>query len=240
MTLYPLRFDPIFQYRLWGGRRLEALMGDKLPGTDPIGEAWILSDRDDFPSKVANGELKGKTIKELIEMAPDELLGDFANRMRRFPLLLKFLDASDMLSVQVHPTDEQKNLLPPGERGKTEGWIVLNSEPHGLIYAGLKPGTTADDLRTLSKETVDLHLSSFHPLLGNGVFIPAGTVHALGGGVTVFEVQQNSDVTFRLFDWDRVDPHTGKPRALHVEDAIACTKFRSRRNRSHRSDRGVN
>jgi mannose-6-phosphate isomerase len=223
--LYPLRFTPIYQYRLWGGRHLEDLLPEPLPGDEPIGEAWILSDRDDHPSQVADGDLKGKTIKDLIELAPEELLGDQAAKYKRFPLLLKFLDAKEMLSVQVHPTDEQKQFLPPGEVGKTEAWIVLSSEPKSEIYAGLKPGTTADNLRALNSETADKYLASFHPTEGDGVFIHAGSVHALGGGVVVFEIQENSDVTFRLYDWDRVDPKTGQSRELHVDDAIACIDF---------------
>lgn len=223
--LYPLRFVPIYQYRLWGGRRFEDLLPEPLPGDGPVGEAWILSDRDDFPSQVAEGGLRGKTIKELIELAPKEILGEQAAKYKRFPLLLKFLDAKEMLSVQVHPTDEQKQFLPPGEVGKTEAWVVLSADPQSQIYAGLKPGTTADDLRSLNAETADNYLASFHPTEGDGVFIRAGTVHALGGGVVVFEIQENSDVTFRLYDWDRVDPKTGKSRELHVEQAIACIDF---------------
>ncbi|MHB8636701.1 MAG: type I phosphomannose isomerase catalytic subunit [Fimbriimonadaceae bacterium] len=221
-TLYPLRFAPIFQYRLWGGRHFETLLAAPLPGDGPVGEAWILSDRDDHPSKVANGPLEGKTITELIAIAPEAVLGKFGRRYKRFPLLLKFLDAREMLSVQVHPSDAQPELLPPGESGKTEAWIVLEADPASKIFAGLQPGTTADDLRRLNRSTSERHLASFHPNPGDGVFIPAGTVHALGGGVVVFEVQENSDVTFRLYDWDRVDAQTGKARDLHVEQALRC------------------
>ncbi len=223
--LYPLRLTPIYQYRLWGGRHFEALLSEPLPPKEPIGEAWILSDRDDHASTVAAGALAGQTIKELIEQFPTELLGRFAGRYSRFPLLLKFLDARDMLSVQVHPSSNQPELLPPGEAGKTEAWVVLSSKPGSRIYAGLKPGTTADDLRRLDRKSSNAHLASFEPQRGDALFIPAGTVHALGGGVVVFEVQQNSDVTFRLFDWDRVDAQTGKPRELHIEKAIQSTDF---------------
>src|SRR5262249_4578371 len=157
--------------------------------------------RDDFASRVADGPLQGKTIHEVIEAAPEQVLGLFSKRSRRFPLLLKFLDARDTLSVQVHPSDQHKNLLPPGERGKTEAWVVLQSEAESRIYAGLKPGTTPDDLRrALNHRQLPDLLSSFTPKPGDGVFLPAGTVHALGGGVVLFEVQQNSDVTFRLYD----------------------------------------
>ena len=143
------------------------------------------------------------------------MLGKLAQRFRRFPLLLKFLDAREMLSVQVHPADAHTDLLPAGETGKTEAWVVLEAGTESRIYAGLKPGTTADDLRrAITNGTVADHLVCFTPKPGDGVFLPAGTVHALGGDIVVFEIQQNSDVTFRLYDWDHVDAKTGQPRAL--------------------------
>ncbi len=226
VSLYPFRFEPIYQYRLWGGRKLENLLEMPLPPDVPIGEAWILSDRDDFTSRVANGPLSGNSIQELIKLSPEGMLGEKAGIFSRYPLLLKFLDAQEMLSVQVHPSDEHKELLPPGERGKTEAWLVLESEPESSIYAGLQPGTTAGDIRHgLETQTVADHLASFRPKPGDGLFIPAGTVHALGGGVVVFEVQQNSDVTFRLYDWDRVDAKTGKTRELHIEQSLQSTDY---------------
>lgn len=139
--LYPLKFDPIYQYRIWGGRRLEHWLSKALPPKDPVGEAWILSDRDDQPSKVLNGPLKDKTIKELLEDNPDALLGKYSGMYDRFPLLLKFLDAQKVLSVQVHPSDDKPQYIPKGEHGKTEAWVVLEAGPEGRIYTGLKPGT---------------------------------------------------------------------------------------------------
>ena len=224
--LYPLRFEPIYQYRLWGGRRLGDLISAPLPGDGPIGEAWVLSDRDDYQSLVANGPLKGRTIAQLLEQFPEPVMGRLAHRFQRFPLLLKFLDAREMLSVQVHPGDAHKDLLPAGEAGKTEAWVVLEARPESRIYAGLKPGATADVMRrALADGTVADHLACFTPKSGDGVFLPAGTVHTLGGGVVAFEVQQNSDVTFRLYDWGHVDAKTGQPRALQVEQALACIDF---------------
>jgi len=225
IPLYPLRFEPIYQYRLWGGRRLADLLTAPLPVDGPVGEAWLLSDRDDHASRVADGPLKGRTIRQLLEQSPEQMLGKSAGHFRRFPLLLKFLDAHEVLSVQVHPADGQTDLLPPGESGKTEAWVVLETGPRSRIYAGLKPGTTADALRrALADRTVANHLASFVPRAGDAVFIKAGTVHSLCG-VVVFEVQQNSDVTFRLYDWDRVDAKTGKPRALHIDQALDCIDF---------------
>jgi mannose-6-phosphate isomerase len=226
MSITPLRFEPIFQYRLWGGRRLAKWSREPLPGDGPVGEAWILSDRDDHASRVAEGPYAGKTLRELLAAEPDAMLGRQKGQFERYPLLLKFLDATEMLSVQVHPSDAHKDLLPPGERGKTESWLVLDSEPSSSIYAGLQPGVTADEMRARSADgTVEQNLASFQPKPGDGLFIEAGTVHALGGGVVVFETQQNSDVTFRLFDWNRIDEKTGQSRELHIDQAIRSTNF---------------
>ncbi|MGB8472707.1 MAG: type I phosphomannose isomerase catalytic subunit [Candidatus Acidiferrum sp.] len=224
--LYPLQFKPIFQYRLWGGRRLADLLAAPLPGDGPIGEAWVLSDRDDHSSLVAGGPLKGQTIAQLLEHFREEILGRLAKRFRRFPLLLKFLDVREMLSVQVHPSDAQTNLLLAGETGKTEAWVVLEAGAKSRINAGLKPGTSADKLRrALKNKTIADDLLFFTPKPGDGVFIPAGTVHSLGDGVVVFEVQENSDVTFRLYDWDHIDAKTGRPRPLQVDHALASINF---------------
>jgi mannose-6-phosphate isomerase len=226
MTLYPLRFEPIYQYRLWGGRRLSGLLSAPLPGEGPIGEAWVLSDRDDYQSKVTNGPLKGQTLGLLMEQYRKQLMGDIAARFHRFPLLLKFLDAQQMLSVQVHPSDAHPELLPPGEMSKTEAWVVVEEENGARIYAGLKPDTTEAELRhSLGNGTIVDHLACIAPRPGDAVFIPAGTVHTLGAGVVVFEVQQNSDVTFRLYDWEHIDAKTGKLRPLQVDQAFACINF---------------
>jgi mannose-6-phosphate isomerase len=226
VSLYPLRFEPIYQYRLWGGRGLADLLTAPLPGDGPIGEAWVLSDRDDHASRVADGPLKGRTIGQLMEQFPEPLLGRLAGRFRRFPLLLKFLDVREMLSLQVHPADDRKDLLPAGESGKTEAWVVLEAGTKSRIYAGLKPGTTVDDLRRAALTGVAAdNVASFTPKHGDGVFIPAGTVHSLGGDVVVFEIQENSDVTFRLDDWGHVDPKTGRPRARQVDQALSATNM---------------
>lgn len=223
--LYPLRFEPIYQYRLWGGRHLASLLTAPLP-SGPIGEAWLLSDRDDHQSRVTDGPLKGQTIGQLLQQFPKQILGKLAGRFRRFPLLLKFLDVHEMLSVQVHPTKANTNLLPAGETPKTEAWVVLEAGTQSRIYAGLKPDTTETDLRrALTSGTIADHLACLTPKPGDAVFLRAGTVHSLGGDLVVFEIQQNSDVTFRLYDWDHIDPKTGKPRALQVDKAMACIDF---------------
>jgi mannose-6-phosphate isomerase len=205
---------------------LSSLLSALLPDDGPIGEAWLLSDRDDHQSQVANGPLTGQTIGKLMEEFRGQLMGKLAPRFRRFPLLLKFLVARQMLSVQVHPSEAHPDLIPPGETGKTEAWVVIEAGFGSQIYAGLKPGTTGGDLRhSLSNGTIKSHLVGIVPKPGAAVFIPAGTVHTLGGGVVVFEVQQNSDVTFRLYDWDHVDAKTGQPRPLQIDQALACVDF---------------
>jgi mannose-6-phosphate isomerase len=223
--LYPLRFAPIYQYRPWGGRRLADLLTDLLP-SGPVGEAWLLSDRDDHATQVAEGPLKGQTIGQLLKQFPEQMLGKLARRFQRFPLLLKFLDAHEMLSVQVHPTKANTNLLPAGETAKSEAWVVLEAGVQSRVYAGLKAGTSAADLRrALANGTVAEQLAGFTPKPGDGVFLQAGTVHSLGGDVVVFEIQQNSDVTFRLYDWGHVDAETGKLRELQVDQAMDCIDF---------------
>jgi mannose-6-phosphate isomerase len=155
-----------------------------------------------------------------------ELLGSAAERHSTFPLLLKFIDARQSLSVQVHPDDRLAQSLAGVPRGKSEAWVVLHAEPGSRIYAGLKAGVSRHDLeRAVAGGHTAECLHSFEPSAGDCVFLPAGTVHALGAGITVFEVQQTSDTTYRLFDWDRTDATTGRPRELHVERALACTDF---------------
>ena len=226
IPLYPLRFEPIYQYRLWGGRRLANLLSTPLPGDGLIGEAWILSDREDHPSIVSNGLLKGRTIRQLLEQSPEQFLGKLASHYTRFPLLLKFLDVRKKLSVQVHPSDAHKELIPAGDKGKTEAWVVLEKGPEARIFAGLKPTATSEIMHhAITAGTVADQLESFVPRLGDTVFIRAGTVHSLSD-VVVFEVQENSDVTFRLFDWNHIDLQTGKPRVLQVDQAMACINFK--------------
>jgi len=157
--------------------------------------------------------------------ARTSILGPLAARVDRFPLLLKYLDVELMLSVQVHPADGLTALIPRGETGKTEAWVVIDADPGARIYAGLQPGATQENLASLTAETVNDRLSAFSPKVGQAVHIGAGTVHSLGDGVVVFEVQQNSDVTYRLYDWNHVDKTTGKPRPLQVEEALACVNF---------------
>jgi mannose-6-phosphate isomerase len=153
-------------------------------------------------------------------------MGKLAPRFRRFPLLLKFLDAHELLSVQVHPSDAHPELIPAGDTAKTEAWVVIDAEKGSHIYAGLRSGTTSGSLRqSLDDGTITDHLVCIAPKAGDAVFIPAGTVHTLGDDVVVFEVQQNSDVTFRLYDWGHIDAKTEQPRPLQVDQALASIDF---------------
>jgi mannose-6-phosphate isomerase len=227
--LYPLRFEPIYQYRLWGGRRLASLLSAPLPGDGPIGEAWVLSDRSDHQSQIANGPLKGQTLGQVMKQFPESLMGKLSSHFTRFPLLLKFLDAHEMLSVQVHPSDAHPDLIPAGDTAKTEAWVVVEAEKGSHIYAGLKSSTTPGSLsESLKDGTIAERLVNISPKPGDAVFIPAGTVHTLGNDVVVFEVQQNSDVTYRLYDWGHIDSVTKDLRPLQVDQALACIDFGSR------------
>jgi mannose-6-phosphate isomerase len=206
---------------VWGGRRLEEDLGKVLPTNDLYGESWEISDHSLHRSIVTAGPAKGQTLRQLMETEREPLLGAAAARHPVFPWLLKFLDARDWLSVQVHPDDEAARKLWPGEAGKTEAWFVLDAEPGSKIYAGLLPGVDEAGLRqALAAGTIVECLHAIEPRPGDCLFLPAGTVHAVGGGVLLAEVQQTSDATFRLFDWDRRDSE-GKSRKLHVEEALA-------------------
>ncbi|MBI2808075.1 MAG: class I mannose-6-phosphate isomerase [Planctomycetes bacterium] len=218
---FPLRFAPYLRPMVWGGRRLVRFVGKALPTAEPYGESWEVSDHALHASRLATASSFGVTLRELMAQYRDDLLGPAGERHHVFPWLIKLLDAHDNLSVQVHPDDEAVQRLWPGESGKTEAWYVLEAAPGSRIWAGLKPGVGARELRAaLEAGTVADCLHSFTPAPGDFVFIPAGTVHALGGGILLAEIQQTSDATFRLFDWNRRDA-AGQPRPLNVEQALA-------------------
>lgn len=225
-ALHPLILSPIYRRYIWGGRRFASTLGRTLPPGDDYAESWELVDRGPDQSVVAAGPLAGSTLGDLVRTRGAELLGRHAP-LSAFPLLFKFLDASHDLSVQVHPDDARAGRLTPPDRGKTEAWYVLDAVPGSRIYAGLRAGTTRDDLAaSLRAGRCGDVLHSFEPHRGDCVFIPAGTVHAIGAGLMVAEIQQSSDVTYRLHDWNRVGPD-GKPRAMHIEAGLeAVTHFK--------------
>jgi mannose-6-phosphate isomerase len=206
---------------VWGGRSLVSL-NKALNGSEAYGESWEVSDHASHHSVVANGPLAGTTLRQLMEQSRDALLGPAASRYSTFPWLFKFLDACDWLSVQVHPDDVRVKQWWPGEGGKTEAWFILQAQAASRIYAGLLPGVGPAEFRkALEQGRAQECLHSFAPQAGQCVFLPAGTVHAVGGGVLMAEIQQTSDATFRLFDWNRRDAH-GKSRTLHIEEGMAC------------------
>ncbi|HQU46466.1 MAG TPA: class I mannose-6-phosphate isomerase, partial [Pirellulales bacterium] len=215
---------PILRRYIWGGRRLGHMLNKPLGEGDDYAESWEICDRPNDQTAVAAGPLRGTTLGELVQTRGDELLGLHAPQTR-FPLLFKFLDAQKTLSVQVHPDDDRAQRLTPADFGKTEAWVVLDAQPGSLIYAGLKRGFDRPALeRELARGTCELCLHSFEPRPGDCVFLPAGVVHAIGAGLLIAEIQQSSDVTYRLFDWNRLGPD-GRPRALHIEQALEAIDF---------------
>lgn len=233
--MHPLRFQPIFRHYIWGGRRLADFLNKPI-GNESCAESWEIVDHDDDQSVVQFGELSGMTLAELVKDDGQELLGpDIATQIsndslpvqlqNRFPLLLKFLDAHRALSIQVHPDDKFGATLDPPDLGKTEAWYVMHADPGAKIYAGLKQGITAEKFRSAVKNGfTEEAVHSFKPRAGDCVFIRAGTMHAIGAGLLIAEIQQCSDTTFRIFDWNRVDKD-GQPRALHIEQGIKATDF---------------
>lgn len=222
-----LTFTPLLKRLVWGGRRLGELLGKPLGQHDDYAESWEIVDHGTDQSIVDRGPLAGTSLRQLLIERPTELLGrDAAAGADGFPLLLKFLDCQRVLSVQVHPNDDEARRLPMPDRGKTEAWYVVAANPESRIYAGLLPGVDAQALeRAIAQGRCEECLHVLHPRPGDCLFIPAGTVHALGEGLVVAEIQQSSDTTFRLFDWNRVDAN-GLPRELHVRQALAVTDFR--------------
>jgi mannose-6-phosphate isomerase len=219
--LYPLTFEPIFKERIWGGRRLEQLYGKAIPPNVPIGESWEITDRPEGVSVIKNGPLKGKTLQWLVENHSEELFGK--KFTGNFPLLIKILDAQEKLSLQVHPPAKLAPLL--GGEPKTEMWYIAHAEPGAELYVGFKRGVTrAEFEKKVKNGTV---ADCFHrvPVKSDDVmFLPSGRVHAIGAGLVIFEVQQNSDTTYRVFDWNRVDK-SGKARDLHVKESLASIDF---------------
>jgi mannose-6-phosphate isomerase len=227
MVLYPLRFLPSFRRYLWGGRRLGTVLGKRLPPGEDYAESWEIVDHGEDQSEVAFGPLAGTTLHELVIRYRTELFGTNVDSQgwSGFPLLFKFLDACQDLSIQVHPNDVQGAQLPKPDAGKTEAWVVLATDPGSRLYAGLRAGTRRADLeRHLHSGTILEVMHVIEPQAGDCIFIPAGVVHAIGKGLLIAEIQQASDTTFRLYDWGRVGPD-GKPRATHIPQALAVTDF---------------
>ncbi len=216
----PIRFLPIHQTRVWGGRRMETLLGHTLPdAATPYGEAWSVSDRPEAQSTTADG----MTLHELWTHHRAEVFGAGAPDSERFPLLMKILDACDDLSIQVHPPADKAAEL-NGEP-KTEMWFIAHADPGAKIYAGLKEGVTRADFEAaLQNGTLSNVVHVVEARTGDCLFIPSGRIHAIGAGLLIYEIQQNSDTTYRVFDWNRVGLD-GQPRALHVRESLESIDF---------------
>jgi mannose-6-phosphate isomerase len=218
----PITFQPVFMERIWGGRRLETEFGKKLPPKQRIGESWEIVDREEAQSVVSTGPLAGKTLHELWTQHRSEIFGN-VSATARFPLLIKLLDAEEKLSLQVHPPNDVAERL--GSEPKTEFWYVARADPGAELYVGLRNKISeADFRRALDAGEAANHLHAIRVKAGDGMFLPSGRFHAIGGGNLLVEIQQNSDTTYRVFDWNRLDD-SGQPRQLHVEQAIASINF---------------
>jgi mannose-6-phosphate isomerase len=221
----PIVFEPLPMERVWGGRRLESVLGKTLPPGSPVGESWEVVDREDAQSVVHEGSLRGETLNKLWTGRRAEIFGAaYADHPSpRFPILIKLLDARERLSVQVHPPAA----IAPALQGepKTEMWYFLDCLPGASIYAGLKHGVTREDFeRAMQTGKVDGVVHQLPVQAGESIFIPSGRVHAIGDGCLIVEVQQNSDTTYRVFDWNRTGLD-GKPRDLHIAESMSSIDF---------------
>ncbi|HXJ58423.1 MAG TPA: type I phosphomannose isomerase catalytic subunit [Verrucomicrobiae bacterium] len=221
--LYPLTFVPVFKERVWGGRNLERLYDKPLPPDKPIGESWEITDRPDEVSVIANGPLAGHTLRWLMENHRRDVLGSEAPATGPFPLLIKLLDAQETLSVQVHPPAEVAARL--GGEPKTELWYIAEAAPDAALFVGLRRGVTRQVFEAqLQAGKVAECLHRIPVGRGDVMFLPSGRLHAIGAGNVIFEIQQNSDTTYRVFDWNRVGLD-GKPRTLHIAESLASIHF---------------
>lgn len=221
--LYPLKFKPIYKHYIWGGKNLQK-MGKPIADGEIVAESWEISDHGNDLSVVLNGSLKGKTLRELIEqygkdLSPDTLTG-------RFPILIKYIDANRRLSVQVHPDDEYARVHEGfQEFGKTECWYVLEAQPGAELVVGMKRGVTRESFKRLIDEgRIDEGIRNIPVSKGDFIYIKSGTVHAILEGILICEIQENSDSTYRLYDWGRRGSD-GKPRPLHIEKAMDVINF---------------
>ncbi len=224
--LYPLKFNPIFKEKIWGGQKLNSFLNKNIPSNKPIGESWEISAVQDNISVVSNGYLAGNNLQELVEIYMSDLVGDkiYHQFGIEFPLLIKFIDASDILSVQVHPNDEIAK-----ERhnayGKNEIWYIIDAEKNAELILGFKDTIAKEEyIKHLNNKTLNNILNSVKVNKDEVYYIPAGKVHAIGKGILLAEIQQTSDITYRIYDWDRTDVN-GKSRELHTDLALDVIDF---------------
>lgn len=222
-----IRFEEAYFERIWGGTKLNRVLGRSTPAGGAIGEAWLVSDHREHESVVSEGPLAGRTLRQLLDDDAGAVLGSRAALTvhGRFPLLLKLLDSAEALSVQVHPDDAAAARLGEPDVGKTEMWYVLDADPESNLICGLHPGATPEAFEQgMQDGSIEELMVRFPAPPGTSVFVEAGTVHAIGPGMLLAEIQQNSDLTYRIYDWGRVDGQ-GKSRELHVDKALAVTAF---------------
>jgi len=221
MELYPLTFKPVYIEKIWGGNKLKESFSRDIKSTN-IGESWELSVHPNGKSKIANGKLAGEDFLDLIENHPEKIIGEKYNN--DFPLLVKFLDVSKKLSVQVHPDDQYtKNLA--GESGKTEMWYIVAANDDAEIVYGLKNNTTREEIKeSIKKGSLETHLNSVSVNKGDVIYIPSGTIHCIKGGVLIAEIQQSSDLTYRVYDWNRTNSD-GESRELHIDKALDVINY---------------
>ena len=216
----PIYFKPIYQERVWGGRNLEEALGRKLPEGEVIGESWDVVDRPEAMSFIEKGDFAGKSLRELIEDRPEEIMGEGYDSSRPFPILVKWLDCSDRLSLQVHPSAEVAPAL--GGEPKTENWYIADCQADASLIVGLKNGVTRDEFeRRLGEGTLEECVHRFPVSSGESILVESGRIHAIDAGNLILEIQQNSDTTYRVYDWGRVGLD-GSPRQLHVEESLKC------------------
>ena len=220
----PITFTPIYMPRIWGGRQLEQTYHRHLPDlTTPFGEAWEIVDREDAQSIVSSGTFFGKSLNYLWQNHREEIFGNNLPNPERFPLLIKILDCADDLSIQVHPPADIAEKL--GGEPKTEMWYIADCKPDAKLYVGLKKGTTkATFEKAITEGTVADQVHAITPEKGQSIFIESGRLHAIGAGFLIHEIQQNSDTTYRVFDWNRTYSE-GNARDLHVAQSLACIDF---------------
>lgn len=226
--LYPLLFDPVLKDYIWGGRHLETQLNRDLPPETEIAESWEIAAHANGDVVIKNGPLAGTALSSLHEEYGLSLVGrnaSWAHKRNKFPLLVKLLDANRKLSVQVHPDDDYALRHEGNELGKSEMWVVLHAEPGAAVILGLKPGATRERLDTaIQSASLENFLHKVPVQTGDFICLPAGTLHAILGGLIIAEIQQNSDTTYRVYDWGRVG-HDGKPRPLHVDKALDVINF---------------
>lgn len=224
----PLVFEPLFMERVWGGRRLETLYGKRLPSAALIGESWEIVDRPEAQSVVHDGPLRGETLHNLWSKHRESIFGhvpDAPSRtgVSRFPILAKLLDAQENLSLQVHPPAKIAKKL--GGESKSELWYVADSAPKSRLYAGVKRGTACSVFeKALEQGQIEKHLHAIDVATGDAIFLPSGRLHALGGGNLLVEIQENSDTTYRVYDWNRGKKGRA-PREMHIAQAMQCIDF---------------